>query len=106
MQQGLLGLDLAQYDTPAPAQAPAEELPPFLLHIKKTRAGQDILVCSKHPAPPAAIDEATQQGLALFTFHEVDLMRGCHPDLVTQIVLVKVSMPGADVRQIIQQGQA
>lgn len=103
MQQGLFSLDLSNYDTTAePTRSEPVEMPAaFLLRLKKTRAGQDILVCSQHPAPQAAIDEADQKKLPLFTFHEVDLMRGCDPELVKQIVMVKLTIPGADVRQII-----
>ena len=106
MQPGLFSLDLTHYDAAKAPQPSADAAPDFILRIKKTRSGRDILVCSKHPAPPEAVKDAEKEGLALFTFHEVDLMRGCHPDLVAQIISVKIVMPGADVRQIVEKGQA
>jgi len=42
-----------------------------LLAIKRNSRGQEILLCSIHPAPAEAITEADKRGLILFTFREL-----------------------------------
>jgi hypothetical protein len=107
MTDGLASLNLSLFDTPklcqdSPPEA-GDKPRPLLTHIKKTRSGRDILVCSVHPAPAEALEFAVKQGLALFTPQEIEVMRGCSSDLVDKIIEVKTIFPGADVAKVMHE---
>lgn len=109
MTDGLASLQLAMFDSaPAPEpQIPAPiAAPDFTVLIKRTLSGQDILICSADPAPQAVVDRAALDGLALFTFAEVDRMRDCDRDLVGKIIDAKLTFPGCRVDAVIQDTEA
>lgn len=105
MTEGLSSLNLSLFDAPKtdpfPPKATEPAQVPFTVHIKKTRSGRDILVCTVQPAPDSALKMAADQGLALFLPREIELMRGCPSDLVDKIIEIKTIFPGADVAKVI-----
>lgn len=107
MTDGLASLNLSLFDSPrvCPELQPESDARPLplLTHIKKTRSGRDILVCSVHPVPAEALRIASDKGLAVFSPREIDIMRGCHPDLVDKIIEVKTIFPGADVAKVMHE---
>jgi hypothetical protein len=104
MTDGLAALQLSMFDAPAAAATQAAPIaaPDFTVMIKRTRSGQDILVCSADPAPQSVIDRAGRDGLALFTFREIDAMRQCDQDLARKIIAAKLTFHGCSVTSIMQ----
>jgi len=93
---GINALNLEMFDTKSrPVEA--------LLHLKKTRSGHDILLCTKDPAPASAIRESRQTGLALFTVREVGLLRDVDLETVRAVVAVKREFPEADVLKCLRE---
>lgn len=105
MTDGLSSLNLSLFDAPKADPIPEKATDPaqeqLIVHIKKTRSGRDILVCTVQPAPDSALKMAAEQGLALFFPRDIELMRGCPADLVDKIIEIKSIFPGSDVSEII-----
>lgn len=86
---------LDQYDTPADPQA--ETKPDYLLTIKKTKGGHDIMICTADPIPQAAIDEAAAAGLPLFSPSEIAKLSGADSATVESTIAAKLAIPGSSV---------
>lgn len=96
--QSLPGVNLSLFEEPARVEP---KRPEYLLTIRQTKAGHDIMVCTVHPAPPAAVTEAAEKGLPLFTGVEIQRMRQCPPEVVPYIMETKRVFPGSTVESII-----
>ena len=106
MTEGLQTLNLSLFDTPTQqpvAEDPQPVEPDYTVHIKSTRAGVDILVCSKHPAPPEVIAEAHGRGMALFTFDEIPHLAGADQEMIEAILAIKTVFQGCHVLDVINQ---
>ena len=94
----LPGVNLSLFEEPARVEP---KRPEYLLTVRQTKSGTDIMVCTVHPAPPAAIAEAAEKGIPLFTGVEIQRMRQCLPEVVPYIMEVKRVFPGSSVESII-----
>lgn len=89
-----------------PVESPATETlvhPDYVVVIRKTKAGRDIMVCTAKVAPQAVVDEAKAMGIPLFVAREIERMRHCHPDQVEHIIATKITFPGCTVESILNQ---
>lgn len=96
----LPGVNLSLFEEPAKVEPKRTE---YLLTIRQTKGGMDIMVCTVHPAPAAAVAEAAEKGLPLFTGVEIQRMRQCPPEVVPYIMETKRVFPGSSVESIINQ---
>jgi len=78
--------------------------PEYIVTIKPTRSGRKIMVCTAQITPQSVIDEACAKGLPLFNGGEIAIMRDCLPEMVEQIMKVKLEFPGCTVQQILSKG--
>ena len=105
----LYDLNLELFDvpvTPAPAAPVAVEPKPeprYLVTLRQTKTGKDIMVCTVHPAPPEAIAEAAEKNLPLFTAPEIRIMSTCLPEMVDHILEAKRVFPGITIQSIIDE---
>lgn len=80
---------------------PPEPKADYVVTVKQTRTGRDIMVCTAATLPTEVIAEAAAKGLPLFTGNEIMRLRDCDPEMIEQILAVKTTFPGATVMQII-----
>ena len=102
-------LNLSLFDTPtAPdlVDTAPDPQPEYVVTVRQTRTGRDILLYPGPTAPDSAIIMATERSLPLFTAPEIDVMRGAPDHLVEKIILAKVTFPGSSVSQSIQEAAA
>lgn len=85
---------------PAPVVAPAQ-MQEYVVVLKQTRSGRDILVCTASVAPTEVIADAQSKGLPLFTGGEIVRMKACPAEMVDHIIQVKLTYPGCTVKQIL-----
>jgi hypothetical protein len=88
--QSLAGVNLSLFDAPAPP--PATPDLSALVKIKRASNGAEILLCTVHPAPAAAVAESKRLGLALFTPPEIPFMRQLaeqSPDQLDKMLEIK-----------------
>ncbi len=88
MTQPDLFAKLQQYDTkPVPDQEP--KLPDYMVYMKKTRGGHDIMVSTAEPPPPHFIAKAQEMNLPLFVPSEFMHLAGADDNTVQQVILAK-----------------
>jgi len=85
---------------PAPVVAPAPRQE-YVVVLKQTRSGRDILVCTASVAPAEVIADAQSKGLPLFTGGEIVRMKACPAEMVDHIIQAKLTYPGCTVEQIL-----
>jgi len=106
----LYDLNLSLYDAPVskPAAVPARPATnkEYLVTMRQTKSGADIMVCTCDPAPEDAIAEAAAKRLPLFTGREIREMVKCPPEMVDHILEAKRVFPGCNVEKIINEGAA
>lgn len=73
----------------------------YVVLMRQTKSGREIMVCTAAVAPADVVAEAKAKGLPLFTGTEIQLMRGCLPEMVEHILVAKIAFPGCSVQQII-----
>lgn len=83
---------------PEPVKPPQRE---YVVRMRQTKSGREIMVCTAAVAPPDVVAEAKAKGLPLFTGTEIQLMRDCLPEMVEQILSAKIAFPGCTVQEII-----
>jgi hypothetical protein len=110
ISNSLTGVDLSLFDVPVPVVVAAAPLVAavqgYLVTMRQTRSGKDIMVCTVHPAPAGAIAEAAAKKLPLFTGPEIRIMATCLPEMVDHILEAKRVFPGITIQQIINEGAA
>ena len=94
-------MNLSLFEDPAPITP--QKPKGYLVTIRQTKSGADIMVCTVHPPPAEAIEEAKAKGLSLFTGTEIQRMRQCPPEMVPYIMETKRVFPGSTIEQIINQ---